>query len=452
MSRRHERGPDQPSSPDREAAPAPPSEDSAATVLALQRRAGNQATAALLAPKRIKTATADVVRLMVGVELFPQLAQAAWERTRGGALDDAGLAELRAIALSKGETIDDNERLFMAALLDPDNAAKLQRAHPRGFSQDEQAIEFESRTISAANRTRVRDFGRNVRPEAPPVGAAQEKRERGTDAAIDREMLRMGGPLNLTVTQSLALADEAKIPHLSVYYAMLNAASDSTPADRALSAAAYVVARREGFGEAADLLAGRIKVDAVPSTYLPHGAEAMYQPEAWSAKGDTLYLPLLLDPSTLSGQGTIVHELTHAADDKAAAAGTRYLKAQSELRAWRREARFYLEAIARRTGDARQNEIAALGARMSPQLVWCLVLESNARADIDEAYAFNDVVRQLNAVGFTVTTAELERGLDSNTKEENERAAIKAIEKAYHLHAGESGRRRGLAGESSLDG
>jgi hypothetical protein len=87
--------------------------------------------------------------------------------------------------------------------------------------------------------------------------------------------------------------------------------------DRAVSAAAYVLARREGLPEAADLLAGRIKVDAVPSTYLPHNWHAMYAAEGGTTKGDTVYLPSMLDVSTLEGQASIIHELQHAADDRA---------------------------------------------------------------------------------------------------------------------------------------
>jgi hypothetical protein len=422
-----------------------------ASSITFNRLSGESRISSVLPRKRIQSELIDVVTFTVGVELIPELAQKAWDRTRGGALDDAGLAELRAIALAKGETIDDNERMFIAGLLDPANAAKLHRLYPRGFAEDGLAVEFESRTITVANRNRVKDFGRNARPAGSPISEEQEKRERGTDAGIDREMHLMAGPLNLTVTQSLALADEAKISHLTVYYAMLNAASDSTPADRALSAAAYVVARREGFGEAADLLAGRIKVDAVPSTYFPNDWEAMYSPGGATTKGDTLYLPMLLDPSTLKGQGTIVHELRHAADDKASARDTKYVKAGSELAAYRREARFYLEQLAKRTGEARSTEIHMLGERLSEHLAWCLILESNARPELEEAYAFNDIVRQLNAVSTPITNAQLERGLDHSTVEENENAAIRAINKIYHFHRGQTGSRGGLRGESELD-
>jgi hypothetical protein len=415
------------------------------------RFSGESRISGALPRRRIKDDTADVVRFTVGVELMPELAQRAWERTRTGALDDAGLAELRAIALSKGETIDDNERMFMAGLLDEANARKLHAQHPAGFTASGAAVDFDSTTITAGNRNRVKDFGRNVRPEDPPVSKEQEKRERGTDAAIDRQMERMAGPYAITVTDSLKLADEAKISHLSVYYAMLNAASDSTAVDRAVSAAAYVVARREGLAEAADLLAGRIKVDAVPASYLPNEWDAMYSPEGGTTKGDTVYLPTGLDPTSLKDQGTVIHELTHAAGDKAAARGTAYLKAQSELASYRREARFYLEAIAKRTGPARTAEIEALGQRLSKHVTWCLILESNARTDINEAYAFNDIVRELNAVTHPLPTADLERGLDHSTVAQNEAAAIKEIEAVYKFKRGQKGSRSGLRGESELD-
>jgi hypothetical protein len=390
-----------------------------------------------------------MVELTVGVELTPELAKAGWDRTRDGALDDADLAALRAVALSKMETIDDSERLFMAALLETANVRKLHAEYPRGFGEEAQKVHFDGASIPAANRDRVKNFGRNVRPQVPPISEAQEKAERGTDKGIDREMLLMGGVLNYTVTQALALADEAKVPHLSVYYAMLNGASDSTPMDRAVAAAVYVVARREGLPEAADILAGRIKVDTIPAHYLPGEASGMYQPEAKSAKGDTVYLPIGLDPSNLSDQGTIVHELTHAADDKANA-GKRTLDVDDELHAYRREARFYLDSIAKMKPDARKKAVEQVGKAAKDYLIHCLILEANASPEEDFAM-HAAIVEEINDESYPVKPAELQRGLNTNTKAQNEANARRGITKTYKLKPGQGGTAGGLRGESALD-
>ena len=412
---------------------------------------GESAISGLLPRKRIQDAGTDAVRFTIGVELTPDLAKRAWELTQAGVLDDKGLAQLRAVALSHSETIDDNERMFMAGLLHLANKIKLHGMHPGSFEADGLAVDFESQHITTANRNRVKDFGRNERPAVGPVGAEQEQRERGTDAAIDREMLAMAGPYRYTVMQALALADDAKILHVTVYFAMLAAASDSTPADRALSAAAYVIARREGMPEAQDLVAGRIKVDAVPAGYIRGDWEAMYATEAGTTKGDTLYLQLGLDPSTLLGQGTVVHELTHAAGDKASRPGTHVPKGASELEAYRREARFYLESIDKLTDPDRTKQIETVGEHLKDYLVRCLIIEANARTELVEANRFADIVRELNAVSFPLGVAEVERGLNQYSRDQNEKAAIRAIMKAYKFDPGATTLRGGLRGESELD-
>src|SRR5689334_11236444 len=111
-------------------------------VLALQRGAGNRAVASMLARRVLGNDPGTrVVHLTVGVELTRKLAQRAWELTAKGPLDEAGVEMLRNIALEHWfGTIDDDERLFIAALLDPGNAAKLHTTHPRGFSDEGSAI------------------------------------------------------------------------------------------------------------------------------------------------------------------------------------------------------------------------------------------------------------------------------------------------------------------------
>ena len=97
------------------------------SVLALQRRAGNRAVGQVLARRVVGAdAAARVVRLEIGYELTEKLARAAWTLTAKGPLDEAGVESLRQIALEHHfETIDDDERLFMAALLDAGNAASI---------------------------------------------------------------------------------------------------------------------------------------------------------------------------------------------------------------------------------------------------------------------------------------------------------------------------------------
>src|SRR6185437_14258740 len=118
--------------------------------------------------------------------------------------------------------------------------------------------------------------------------------------------------------------------------------------DRAFAAAVYAIARREHLDVAEDILAGKIKVDEVPQTALPKNAGAEYQPEATGGggKGDTLYLPSGIKFGTLPGQATVVHELTHAAQDKSATAPRTLSVHDAEEEAYRAEAEFLLAAVA----------------------------------------------------------------------------------------------------------
>ena len=159
-------------------------------VLALQRDAGNRAVASMLARRVVgNDPSTRVVHLTVGVELTTKLAQRAWELTAKGPLDEAGVEALRNIALEHWfGTIDDDERLFIAALLDAGNAAKLHTTHPRGFSDQGSVIEFDATSITASNRRTVQDSGRSKRPEPDASDKAYTK------DPLDQDILAMGHP------------------------------------------------------------------------------------------------------------------------------------------------------------------------------------------------------------------------------------------------------------------
>src|SRR5262249_20977610 len=161
--------------------------------------------------------------------------------------DDLGA--LRAIALESGHTIDDHERVFLAALLDAGNVAAFHAANTTGITNGTQWA-LNGSAITSDNRDRVKDFGRDVEP-IPML-----RRPTGS-----QRILALAGPGFATAANDLlALAAESKVPLDRVENAMLAAASDSTEGDRVMAGAAYVVALRAGLPIAADLLAGRVKV------------------------------------------------------------------------------------------------------------------------------------------------------------------------------------------------
>jgi hypothetical protein len=169
-------------------------------VLAMQRGIGNRAVASMLARRVIgNDSSTRIVHLTVGVELTTKLAQRAWELTAKGPLDEAGVETLRKIALEHWfGTIDDDERLFIAALLDPGNAAKLHTTYPRGFSDEGSVIEFDATSITSSNRRMVQDSGRNKRP------APDASDKAFTKDPLDQDILAMGHPgFDYTVRQVL---------------------------------------------------------------------------------------------------------------------------------------------------------------------------------------------------------------------------------------------------------
>jgi hypothetical protein len=411
-------------------------------VLALQRGAGNRAVGALL--RKVDTSQKiAMVRFVIGTEIHSALARLAWAKTSGGrALDDAAIKELREVSLRGDETIDDDERMFIAALLDRLNAERLHFLFPHGFSNEGDEIELPVQRITAANRARVRDFGRS---DVPRASRPAPGRKRDPDQA----MLDMAGPHADTVRKALALADRSRVPHGDVQAAMLAAASDSTPSDRALAAAVYTVARSVGLPGAADLQAGKLKVDAVDAAVIGEHAAAVYQTAGSGRKGDTLYVRATFDVDDLDQQGTVVHELSHAADDKAVSRPTLGAAEQMELKAFRAQARFYLKRLQELFGDARDKAIEHLAEHAGPVRIYTMLMEANSlpTEEYDDAaqaiYAINVAAGALGTREWRIAEAASNRDLEPKV--------LQAIRKIERLRPGQTGQNDGLSGESVLD-
>ncbi len=139
----------------------------------------------------------------------------------------------------------------------------------------------------------------------------------------------------------IGMAKQDKVSLKKVHAAMIAAASDSTEGDRLLAGAAYVIAMRAKLPGAADLLAGTIKVDEV-SPSLITGTAQYITTSTLDRKGDTIYLPTSFDVTSIAYQGLLVHEMTHAAGDKAATSLTSVNAFRFELDGYRAQARYWL--------------------------------------------------------------------------------------------------------------
>ena len=423
---------------------------------------GNQVTTAPLRRSEITTGSAAVVRFTLGADVAFALAAIAWSRTLRAPLDDQGIALLREVALQKDESVDDNERMFIAALLDPANATKW---HAEG------APRWGRRSNSRQPPLPPRAGHGCAISDAPPpprgCSCEDPPDEAGRAMEFDRTIVDLAGPFAATARDALAIADQANMRHEALYFAMLNGASDSTPGDRAFAGAVYAIARHEGLSIAADLMAGRFKVDQVARASLPKNAAGMYQPTAnpggW--KGDTLYLPSDQRFLSLEGQATIVHELTHASQDASSTSSAKVPVVDAELPALRAEAAFYLDAIAKRSGPARERAVLEIAKAVRLPALLCAVLEATEVLENATALAaLKELHAKVQSDGYPATAlsfgaaefAALLGGLTSRDEDLRGEANTK-LEKMIHKaiasdYTGiEPGRDDGFRGESALD-
>jgi hypothetical protein len=431
------------------------------SMLALQRFAGNRAVGQVLARRVVGNDPATrVVKLEVGFELTEKLARAAWTLTAKGPLDEAGVESLRQIALEHYfGTIDDDERLLIAALLDAGNASKLHEQYPRGFSESGSVIEFSAASITETNRRIVRDSGRSVRLEPTESDKAFIK------DPLDQDIVAMTGPFRIVAMQTLKLADKAGIDHVKVYFAMLNGASDSTPGDRAYAGAAYVIASSERMDVANEILAQRLKIDEVSSAWFDaegEGSHAEFVPESsGQRKGDTIYVPATFDLDNVDHVSTMVHELQHAGDAAAAAANPRdFSRVELEETAYERQSRYMLAQLEQRTGGAQTTAEQQVAERIGPTHIYLMIvaaLETTGSADDQLWHELVTIISDVNdraqafEPGSGLEPGDFSAALNATASQNREKArdGIRLDNKRYKRTP--TVRLGGLKGESRLD-
>lgn len=374
--------------------PVPRRSAQARPLLGLQRTAGNRAVTSLLQRSPVFDAKGSLVKLRftLGTEIDGSFAQTAKGLVAHGRVDDPALMALQASAVSARETFSDDEQQFAAALLDPANAATLRRS---AFAASGDVVEFPAASVTAARRAHVADLNR---PKMP--GAVVKEQKAAAKALVKGDYLDLANhalameaaaeaeynnQFQGTGSQGEAQAalDFAKASGLLVtnlLTATLKAASNSTEGDQAMAGATYAVAFAIGSPLAPDLLSGRIKVDEIPGGSLGGGEEAAYQAAGHGLKGDTLYLPKL-DVRNVAHRGLIVHELSHAQDDKLAAGpklGHGDLD-RGESSAYRAQAVYLLAEITKRSWRTRFVAISQAASKWTELVAFAMAIE--ARSD-----------------------------------------------------------------------
>ena len=153
------------------------------------------------------------------------------------------------------------------------------------------------------------------------------------------------------------------------------------------AATVHTVAASANHPLTADVRAGNVKVDAVSKVPARkgHASDAVYKTHGEGAreKGDTLYLKPSIDIKNLYHRSLVIHELEHAAHDKAVANRD---VATEEVGAYTAQMKYALEQIA--AGDTKG--IAQIAAEWGMGLLCGAVLASDGNT------TFKDLVRKIN--------------------------------------------------------
>ncbi len=429
-------------------------------------------------------------RFHIGVELDTDFVRRARELIDEGLNDvgsipDESLISLRDHALDRRQTLNDNERMFMAGLLDPANVTTFNRT-PEG-----DPFQFPTTSITRARRDRVNNLGRGRYPSgvSPLIAPALPQSIIDEELAESSAALGHGGPPTershrsrriealsreaiLDTLRDAALSNRARglltfiaensISARETLGAMIQGASDNSQRDRVFAGIVYAIARQANHDAAGWVADGEIKVDALDPDLMAAlpgftaQTQAAYVSEAQSGgvKGDTMYVKTDLDIENTHHRSLVIHEMQHAQDD-AAASTTGALplsnRAQLEARAYRSQARYIYDQLASQE-DVNSRTASAIdiadGMAHSQPLNVALVLEGQANPTRNrplyelinrQAPAAAQITPDQINTAFSTPTARLETML------------LTTIYSSYGLSPTSQAPTGGLAGESIMD-
>ncbi len=413
------------------------------------------------------TGAATGFEFRVGTELRDAFAQRAQGLVADGALSDDDTRALVRHAVSRRGTVDDHERMFMAGLRDPANVTAFQAVRVGAGA----AVTFSLATIRASyahvvdvDRTAALPAGvaaplRAAATAAAALDPAEVGRQVGAaETAASAEIVGAAGPFRVQGTALEAFAAARSVMRSMVLRAMQMAASDSTPGDRLLAGSVYAVAASAGHALAADVLAGRVKVDAlIPRAFarlpgLLGGEVAVYVTAAQGSgmKGDTIYMKTDFDIANTSHRSAVIHELDHAGVDRAASpTGTVTFpnKVDTELRAYRAQARYLFAEMERQTAAERATTAAQVAADRVNLVYAGAILE--AQTDPRRFQPLAEILFGVAPAPFTAAPARVATviALPAATIETAARTDIAAT---YRVTATDPTVAEGLAGESII--
>jgi hypothetical protein len=410
----------------------------------------------------------------IGTELTQELAALAQKLAGDGKIDDADLGELTKSALDKRETVNDNERMFMAALMEPKNAKALKAAKLGPAA----SITFDFKTITKTNLQHIIDLNRQATPASVTklltqnaTAAARKdyfdaiKYGFQAEAEASKQIMSNAGSFKTQATALIAFAQANGVFLNQVLRAMLAAASDNSDGDKVMAGNVYAVAAQAGNALKDDVLNGRVKVDAMSASAfaalpLPsHNMKAFYVTKAMPSgvKGDTVYLQTDINIADLNDRSTVIHELRHAEEDKAASTTDKLVlpgahfppEREMEARAYRAQARYILDQMAGKSATEQATSAKSVVAPPVNELVFvALVLEGKTNQSLYQPI-LEVIFDAAPPPTLHRTAAEVKRILALDT---TKMAAdfLAAIEKGYGMKTGQTGVVEGLSGESLI--
>jgi Domain of unknown function (DUF4157) len=405
----------------------------------------------------------------VGTELTLPFAALAKRLAADGRIDDGDLRQLRDHALSLRVTVNDLERMFMAGLLDPANAAAVKGAALKAGA----SIVFPITSISTTRLQHVADLDRRGVPAGVTTALSQSaaafsslqpiegiRHWSDAETAASTEITAVTGNGLKREREALIAFAQAQGVFLSgVLRAMLAAASDNSPTDRLFAGVVYAVAQADGHPMAGDVLAGRVKIDALapqafarlPGLLGPEQALYVTAPQRSGLKGDTVYVQTTLDILSVLDRSTVIHELQHAQDDKAVAPPSppRFpLKTQLELAGFRAQAAYVLRQMRGLDVTGQMLMASQVTARTNALLLAALVLEGHSDPARYEPLLVMIFAAEQSAT-FHKNAGEVKKLLGVPAAK-FEAALLTDIQTGYHLSPGDTGALEGLAGESLI--
>ncbi len=404
----------------------------------------------------------------IGKEITSAFAWKAKQLTADGNLSNKDIRRLRLKEIIRLGTLEDGPRMFIAGLLDATNITKLQGFRIRKGSK----IRFPFSTITQARMNQVKDLDRGTLPGKitreykSAFGALTsgdfKEMQKHLDAAERialKETTKKLKPYNKQSARLIKFCTSNKINLVRVLEAMYAAASDNNNADWLLAANMYAIASEAGHPMANDIHQGRIKADAVyqqvfKKYQLPPNTIAIYVSHAnvMGAKGDTIYANPNLNILKIFDRSVVIHELTHAKDDKAEST-TRAPKDERilgmEEKAFKAQALYILKQIKQITNAKEKNKaVKKLIKSIKKDYIQQLSIMLMARK---EKPTYNQELADIfTKRPFKLTPAKINILL-SKTVPFYENLLRTKILTVYRITPATTGQLEGLAGESMIN-